>query len=963
MPLTKTDAYQPVFDRLIPDEMAAAEEPGFLDKAKAALATENPIGAFITREDNLPSGRIKSTDYNPWNDLTEQEQLDEEFLDEAYLAETPEELEAVRNQVAKERKNREMLTGVDGTLLAIGAGIVDPINLIPIGGVAYKTYRTGGSVLRSGMLTMSVAGTTAAASEALLHSQQLTRTYGESAVNITAASLLGMALGAGSAKLSKTQFNNLVKETEQAMDTGKPFPVGRSVGAADAWKEVEVKGKSAKVLSKALAFDPLSRVLTGKSQAAKRLLVELAENPIDVDGFTGQAVESAAKVRKDALLYRGLRSNRDIFKQYRKEGGKRSLKQFNEQVTREFRNPGSIEDAFISKAAKAWKSEVYDPQFKAIVEARMLPEDIEVKTAKNYVNRVWNKHKIAANLPTFTETVSGWLIKRQPGLEKVEADDIASQIAGRIMSTPDGMLPYDYKIGGSSHPTRKQNLKSPFKSRVFDIDDDLIDDFLENDIEDLAGRYLRQTSTDIELVNKFGDNKTAADEVVDLTAQKKEVADEFREMMAKAKTEKERIKIESEMNRTLDDIQGILERMRGIYDMPDPHNILHRFMHSARNLNFMRFMGGVTVSSFPDAARLIMADGFFRSFGTLMRPLIRGLKGAKLAADDVKYWGIGTDAITGGRLEIVSDINDYALGGSAFERGLQSMANSFGNLNLMNQWTGLMKTSHAIGMQSRVMDDLLKGVVDPRLGRLGIDPSDAKAIMKQVQKHGYQDGNAWIYNARHWDDQSLAMRWAMALKKESDRVIIVPGQEKPLFMSRETGKTLLQFKSFMMSATQRVLIAGLQGQDAHMVQGLLAMIGMGAMTYALKQVEAGRPVSDDPRQWIAEGIDRSGAIGLLMEINNTVEKVSSNNLGMRPLFGISEGASRYSTRSAKEAMLGPTWGSLLDNTLRVANAATSDYDWTEGDTSAVRRLLPYQNLYGVRTALNSVEKIANEAVK
>ena len=100
-----------------------------------------------------------------------------------------------------------------------------------------------------------------------------------------------------------------------------------------------------------------------------------------------------------------------------------------------------------------------------------------------------------------------------------------------------------------------------------------------------------------------------------------------------------------------------------------------------------------------------------------------------------------------------------------------------------------------------------------------------------------------------------------------------------------------------------------------------------------------------------------------MEANNIVEKVSSNNLGVRGLLGISHGSSRYSTRSAREALLGPTWGSLLDNTLRVMNAFSSDYDWTKGDTSAVRRLIPYQNLFGIRTALNYVEESANEAIE
>lgn len=964
VPLVKTDEYQVLADKFALPEQEQ-EEVSQLDKIKAAFEVENTLGAALVRQPNMPSDRLTG-DLDVWEALTDDERQDEGFLDAILEVDTQVELDAVRAQRDRERSKREMLQGVDGALYSMLAGTFDPINFIPVGGVAYKTYRAGGSILRNGMITASVAGGSSAATEAILHSQQLERTFGESAANVTAATVLGLVLGAGAAKLSKAQHGRLTKEIEETLDIDKPLasPIrtDKSIGASAAWKDIEIKGKTAKSLAKSLAFDPLTRTLTRSSQKAKQLLVQLTENPFVTDGFSGQSVESAAKVRRDSLLWRGKEAHNRIFKEYKKNGGKLKIKEFNKLAASEMRNPGTVTDPHIQRSAAVWKSKVYDPQLKAIQDAGLLPEDVQVKTAAQYLNRRWNRYEVAAKLPKFLDTVSTWLVQRQPGLDSDEARDIAKQIAGRITSSPDGMLPYDYQIGGKKHPVSPSKLKGPFKPRVFDIEDAMVEEFLDNDIEKLAGIYLRQTSTDVELINKFGDSKSDPNDVIELKQQLKDIEDEYSDLMENAKTEKERLKLRSEKEKAKSDLKGMLDRMRGVYDMPDPDNILHRFMHAARNLNFLRFMGGVTISSISDSARLIMADGLNRAFGSVFRPLIHGLKKSKLVADDVHYWGIGTDAITGGRLEVISDINDYALGGTKLERGLQSLANSFGNINLMNQWTSLMKTSHAIGMQTHVMDQLVKGKIDPRLKRLGIDDADAKAILKQVKTHGSQDAGAWIYNAKDWDDQALAMRWAMALKKESDRVIIVPGQERPLFMSRETGKTLLQFKSFMMAATQRILIAGLQGQDKHMVQGLVAMVGLGALTYVIKQVEAGRPVSDDPATWIKEGIDRSGAIGILMEINNSIEKVSSNRFGLGPLMGSTDQASRYATRSWKEALLGPTWGSMTDNVFRILNAASSEHPWTEGDTSAFRRLMPYQNLFGVRTGLNYVEDAFNEAI-
>ncbi len=159
----------------------------------------------------------------------------------------------------------------------------------------------------------------------------------------------------------------------------------------------------------------------------------------------------------------------------------------------------------------------------------------------------------------------------------------------------------------------------------------------------------------------------------------------------------------------------------------------------------------------------------------------------------------------------------------------------------------------------------------------------------------------------------------------------------------------------MFSSTQKVLIAGLQGQDHNFVGGMTAITTLGMMAYAFKQWDAGRPLSDDPKVWLTEGIDRSGSLGMLMEANNTLEKISANNYGLRPLIGASAPASRYASRSNYEAMLGPTFGSFTETTMSVLTAGTSERPWTKSDTRAMRRLLPFQNLMILRQAFDRIE--------
>ena len=43
--------------------------------------------------------------------------------------------------------------------------------------------------------------------------------------------------------------------------------------------------------------------------------------------------------------------------------------------------------------------------------------------------------------------------------------------------------------------------------------------------------------------------------------------------------------------------------------------------------------------------------------------------------------------------KIIADIDDYTRGGTKFERGVQSMTDKFGRINLMDYWTSGVKAN------------------------------------------------------------------------------------------------------------------------------------------------------------------------------------------------------------------------------------------------------------------------------
>ena len=619
-----------------------------------------------------------------------------------------------------------------------------------------------------------------------------------------------------------------------------------------------------------------------------------------------------------------------------------------------------------------------------------MPEDIEVKTANNYLNRVWDRGKIVSRYDEFVSITSNWLrnkdidlyeaakiastkVAKATGKEKKELeaiiekaefkkgkeleledyDLISQQIAQRIIGSPDGRLPYDWQMGSTNkgRNIEKTSLRGPLRNRTFQIPDELVEDFLDNDIEMLGTRYLQNLAGDIELKRAFDD--------VNMENEIKNIRDWWSKEILKETDPKKRIKMQNSMDADIRDIAGMRDRIRGVYGFGQ-NNIWTRIASAARDLNYIRLLGGVTVSSLPDVARVFMAEGFGKVFANGLKPLIANTKTFNVAKAEFRRYGVGIDAIKSGKSKIIADISDYSQGDTVIERGLKAAANKFGKLNLLDYWTAGIKQLHAITMQTTIFNKLEKGQFDKRLTRLGIDKQSALDMWEQVKKHGEKVDGVWLTNSKNWDRPDLERMYGAAIRKESDRVIIVPGQEKPLFMSSELGKSVGQFRSFILSATQRTFIAGLQNQDHNAVGGFISLVGMGAFAYYLKQNIAGREISDDPAVWIAEGIEQGGAIGLIGEVSTTLEKISGNTVGIRPLLGIEEPAAKQISRTVPESLLGPTFGSLLNTTVAASNAISSGDELTDADIRALRRLIPLQNLFFIRKGFDEMEEVVGD---
>lgn len=555
-------------------------------------------------------------------------------------------------------------------------------------------------------------------------------------------------------------------------------------------------------------------------------------------------------------------------------------------------------------------------------------------------------------------------IAQQLDKEPGEVGALADEIIDRILGTPEGRLPYNAHSNTTTFNGVNVEARGPLAARQFMIPDELIEQWLENDVELLMRAYVRTMAPDIELVKRFGR--------VDMQDQLKEIVEDYARLSSRATTAKERARLEKQKNRDIRDLAAIRDRLRGTFALPEnPDGIMVRTGRVIHALNFVRLLGGATISAITDPGSIVLSHGFMNVVGDGFVPMVRNWSRFRLAADELKAAGTALDMVLNSRAMRIGDVMDDFGRHTKFERAVSSASANFGVLSLLSPWTASMKQFAGLVTMRRILRDVealavgkASRKVTERLAAGYISEAHARKIAEQFAKHGSKQDGVWLPNTVAWDaDARPAIEaFRAALSREVDKIIITPGQDKPLWMSTEWGKHLGQFKSFAFAATQRLLVAGLQQRDAAVVQGVVTMIALGGLVEVLKLKASGREVDidlTDPKkaaQFMANAVDRSGLLGWLMEANNMTEKLTRGAVGLSAITG--KPISRYASRNITGALLGPTFGTVEDF-IRVTGAATSR-EWNQSDSRVMRRLIPYNSIFWLRTIFDQAEAGINE---
>lgn len=522
-------------------------------------------------------------------------------------------------------------------------------------------------------------------------------------------------------------------------------------------------------------------------------------------------------------------------------------------------------------------------------------------------------------------------------------------------------------------------------NRVLNVPSNIIAQYLNNDIESLMRQTLRTLAPDIEIAKRFGDvNATdilgnpakgeggrLADEMnTRIEAVRKWGDDQIAKGKPKDKIEKRVMKKTDEINETYAgyrrNLEAMFGRLRHTWGLPqDPEAMGYRMGKALLNLNTVRLMGGVLISSIPDVARPVMRYGLLRTMRDGFIPLVTNFKQMNLTMKEIKWLAGGLDATMQSRASAIFDLLDDVGRGSKFEQVLEGASRRIGLVGLFDKWTSTMKefsgaVAHAKFMDS--IDDVVnkggKGESLRYLAENGIDETGAQEIWQQMVKAGGADkvDGRWWPNTEVWDPK-VRQLYSQAIIREVNNSIITPGIDKPLWLDQSMmGRILGQFRSFSFASTSRVVISGMQARDMAFVNGALISLAFGAFGYYAYAMAAGGKTREEmlnagPDKWADEAIQRSGLLGIFGEVQRIAEQIPATQR-----FATFSGT--RSTRRGGDNLVQAIAGPSLDVVSTAANVAANIHDPSSSTVHQTRTLVPGQNVFYLRWLFDLMEKAA-----
>ncbi len=986
--LTNPEAYDYyVFDESFSNVWGTAFDQGNFAPALAKmLTTENykAVDGYDAHQDAALARRMGGTD-GLWR---------------FRFSGSPEESMAMADEMEEDAQDALLLASTYSQNAQLMAGLATPTSLAPLApmkllNVANKTRRfVGGTAYTYALM---------APEQMLLDSQNTQRDASHSAVMLTGLSLIGGGLA--------YKFGGRGLSTSTALTP--PSQIYRAGGAGvsperarqAAYAQIEQEGLEATGIGiEKLGWNPVLRMLQSPNPYVRGLAVGM----VDVGGMMqkkvrgqqeamDQSVETTFRTTYLSRLLDSVRHSDEAYLAYRgrsipQSDSRRAFEMMKMNLSDTFRGTTELTEvqfrtrigmamrrgdadqmndaasSYVTQAARGYRDlfnfirdqaqsvRLYEMQLEDSIAAaraggnldevarleqrltKLQMEGVTPNTAPSYLPRIYRVDKIMENPERFLSIIEKYA-RTQLRMGQKEA----KQFANEVLDTVTHQRPY-LDLEGATDSLDWVKRASGVQARTLEIEDELIEEFLESDIEILMRHHVKTMGMDIEIARRYGD--------VNMQSVLDDVADEYKKLMKEAPSPEARAELARALERDINDIRGLRDRLRGTYGASkDPHALSSRVVRVMKSFNVLAGMGSAMVSSVPDVARIVMVEGLSNAYRKGFMALFDEQAAiiSRMSKDELSKAAVGVDATLGLRAHAMSDVGDLFGSRYGLERGLNKATGMFFFFNGLNLWNQALKEMAGNVTMLRMTESIMKpwnklsAADKEKLLKNGIDQADFGRMKALIKEHGEQINGEWLPNTDAWNDAAMRLKFRNALNQNVERIIITPGAgDRALWTSTEFGSLMTQFKSYGQGAMVRMATAGLQEKDGAFWQGAFLIVGLAAIVNEIKRVQYGIEKEEDFDQKLINAVDRSGILGWAMDVNNAVEKISDQKLGMRPF--LTDQPSYVMPEGAKAgAVFGPAASNVMNVGSILGDVVTFNAD--AQTMSDLRFSMPTGNLF------------------
>jgi hypothetical protein len=825
--------------------------------------------------------------------------------------ETQEDFDAETSQLNRERQDRELIERhpVASFVSALGVGLVEAPFFPFLAGNVSRAISGG---LKAAVKTGAKEGAKyAAASSSMRLANHELMTGEDAALETIAGGILGSCFSAGIygiSKLAQKAFKDKVATgfQESFFRFKKPgTDIVEIATTADGTKSEYSYASMHPWVQKIIRNNPITQGLGSGSEVLQVFTDTTYRHNFLIKArkggdFVGSVSVEAGKEVRNAVFH-------DMVENFYAEGEKYvakhpeySLSDFKLFVTRNIKEGQKSANANISSASKIytdWLNKEIDDavRFKYFDRDPRNPkhihgllggenvtlvgeEEARYTPTLEYFTTVYNRDLISKNETEFMGLIRAKLLKDNPNHSNKELEEISHSIFDNIMgdNLEKYALPFRSKEGNV-----KITKKRKFLTSYADFQD--FEEFLVNDPIEVGSILNRNLSPGIEFARVsqelFGETSEEGKTIIGQWLSVLEKERNTKLESTKDNRAKEIIRENYKKYAELITDGELL--IRGIYGAPTGSISLTaaKLANGAKMWNYMRQLGGVTISALVDNKNIINRFGLGKSFSALLKSFSND-SAFQLNKADLRKWGAADEiarlTINNRYLE-QSDLSVYRSGKAM--NLLNRASNVFSKANLLNYYNDYNKrivaTLHGTDIIEACMNGTLTKGDAEFLAQARIPLGMRKEIANRFKATGNFDENGLaVFRMDRWKDDDVTRAFAASLTAASNQTIIVPSAgDTPRVFKKTWGKLLFQYKAYQFAMINNIIAPWFNGQNSHAPATIVAGVGLGYLSHYLHSLSSGDPYKhlDDP-EFRNGALDRSDLFGYLSDIGSFAKR-------------------------------------------------------------------------------------------